>query len=232
MINYSGVSNDQKGGILEESENKMKTLIKKMDDPSKLTSLQQALFNQENLSDIEDGNRRVKKRLKTFQEVKDTIKKMFTEKEKKNLRLKFLLNSSNGIMSSKNFFKLLSLDAVGNTAFGKIFFRTACNFNETTNPNTIILMDEIKFLQTMAIFTKPDEINKYANEFCSYSSDENNNDENKDFYNTVFYRFLYNMFDIDNNNELSKIDFRNFISAFLEMCLDSQFFNISTFIEK
>ncbi|MCQ2818771.1 MAG: hypothetical protein MJ252_16010 [archaeon] len=164
------------------------------------------------------------RKLKNFHDMIPVIKSLFGEEEKKDLELRFLLNSSNGIMSIRSFWKVLGLENVAETAFGKLLYQAACNFNDNKNPNQLQFMTEDKFLQIVAIFTKKNEIDYNAGNFFE-GVDEEGGAREKDFYKKVRFQFLYTLFDVDNNDELNKIDFRNLVSSFLEMVINGKYNN-------
>lgn len=178
----------------------------------------QTIKNEKGKNDLDNSNRRAK----NFQAIKDVLRqKIFSPDELKELELRFLINSSNGIMSIRSFWKVLGLESVADTAFGKMFYKAACNFNDNRNPNQLQFMTCDKFLQIVAVFTKKKSLNDNASEFFTGGKVE----LEEDFYQKVRYQFLYTLFDVDNNEELNKIDFRNLISSFLEMVINGKFNN-------
>lgn len=57
-------------------------------------------------------------------------------------------------MSNRQFWSFLDLEFIYNTTFAKIFYKTACEFNDNSKLEYIKFMDYPKFLQFVAIFTK------------------------------------------------------------------------------
>jgi hypothetical protein len=110
-------------------------------------------------------------------------------------------------MSNRQFWSYLGLEFIYKTTFGKIFYKTACDFNEHPNNNYLKFMDFDKFLQFIGIFTKLFK--------------------DKEKTRTLRKKFVYRLFDNDNNEEIDKLEFRNFINAFIEMILICNFQNES-----
>ena len=77
-----------------------------------------------------------------------------------------------------------------------------------------------------AIFTKTDEINKNKNNFIKNDNeafgDDSGSKENS-FATYIKLKFLNSLFDVDNNEEVDRLEFRNFISSFIEMVLSCKF---------
>lgn len=217
--------------IIQENDKTIKKLYDKVDKIERLpnyTNAQKKLMSNSDYKNFGGESQIIKKELKSIDDTKQIIKNIFEEEELDNLELQFILNSSNGIMSPRNFFNALSLNGLGDTEFGKIFYRNACNFREGHNPNKIVFMDENKFLQTVAILTKEKEIEQNAANFYNYSADIIN--ENlSGFAKMVKERFYFKLFDSENNNEVSKVEFRNIISSFLEVLVNGKYNNIYLF---
>ena len=57
-------------------------------------------------------------------------------------------------MSNKQFWSFLDLEFIYNTTFAKVFYKCASDFNDVSKSDHIKFMDELKFLQFIAIFTK------------------------------------------------------------------------------
>ena len=81
-------------------------------------------------------------------------------------------------------------------------------------------MDKFKFMQFVAIFTKTKELNDNKNLFIE---EEEFDEEIDDFSTYVKLRFIYSLFDTDYNEEISKLEFYNLLSSFLEMILLCKF---------
>ena len=57
-------------------------------------------------------------------------------------------------MSNRQFWSFLDLEFIYNSTFAKFVYMTACEFNENSKFDYIKFMDNQKFLQFVAIFTK------------------------------------------------------------------------------
>ena len=162
----------------------------------------------------------------TFEEISQHLEKLFDSNERKELDRRFLLYSSDGIMSNRQFWSFLDLQQISNTTFAKLFYKAACDFNDNSKIDHLKFMDRYKFYQFVAIFTKTDEINKNKNFFVKNESDVFTDDPNskKDSFATyIELKFLNSLFDVDNNEEVDRLEFRNFISSFIEMILSCKF---------
>ena len=87
-------------------------------------------------------------------------------------------------------------------------------------------MDRYKFYQFIAIFTKTNELNKNKNLFFDDNdklSEFDDEDKLNSFASYVKLKFLNSLFDIDNNDEVDRLEFRNLISSFIEMILSCKF---------
>jgi hypothetical protein len=155
----------------------------------------------------------------TFEKIAQNIEKLFTVDEKYELDNIFLIYSVNGIMSNRNFWKFLNLGNIYNTEFAKIFYKAACDFNDIKIGH-LNFMDKYKFMQFVAIFTKNKELNENKNLFIE---EEELDDEIDDFSTYVKLRFLFSLFDSDYNEEITKLEFYNLLSSFLEMVLLCKF---------
>lgn len=67
-------------------------------------------------------------------------------------------------------------------------------------------MDLKKFMQFVSIFTKKPNSNQFV-------------------YRDLRKKFVFRLFDLDNSEEIDKLEFRNFLTAFLEMILTCNFEN-------
>ena len=174
----------------------------------------------------------------TFEEIAPHLERLFTSEERKELDRRFLLYSSDGIMSNRQFWSFLDLQQISNTTFAKLFYKAACDFNDNSKIDHLKFMDRYKFYQFVAIFTKTDEINKNKDKFMKDNNDEVNknksvlfkddNDDNSrsnqnSFATFIKLKFLNSLFDVDNNEEVDRLEFRNFISSFIEMILSCKF---------
>jgi Ca2+-binding EF-hand superfamily protein len=109
-------------------------------------------------------------------------------------------------MSNRQFWNFLNLEFVYNTTFGKIFYQNICEFNEPNKLDYLKFMDFNKFLQFICIFTKkPKESNSPLKE--------------------IRKKFVFRMFDNDNNQEIERLEFRNFLGSFLELIVSCNFEN-------
>ena len=162
----------------------------------------------------------------TFEEISQHLEKLFSTEERKELDRRFLLYSSDGIMSNRQFWSFLDLQQISNTTFAKLFYKAACDFNDNSKIDHLKFMDRYKFYQFVAIFTKTDEINKNKSYFVKNETDAFTDDPNskKDSFATyIKLKFLNSLFDVDNNEEVDRLEFRNFISSFIEMILSCKF---------
>ena len=129
-------------------------------------------------------------------------------------------------MSNRQFWSFLDLQQISNTTFAKLFYKAACDFNDNSKIDHLKFMDRYKFYQFVAIFTKTDEINKNKNNFIKNDNeafgDDNGSKENS-FATYIKLKFLNSLFDVDNNEEVDRLEFRNFISSFIEMVLSCKF---------
>ena len=161
----------------------------------------------------------------TFEEIAPYLEKLFTSEERKELDRRFLLYSSDGIMSNRQFWSFLDLQQISNTTFAKLFYKAACDFNDNSKIDHLKFMDRYKFYQFVAIFTKTDEINKNRKNFVKNDDgfgDDPNSKQNS-FATFIKLKFLNSLFDVDNNEEVDRLEFRNFISSFIEMILSCKF---------
>ena len=162
----------------------------------------------------------------TFEEISQHLEKLFTSEERKELDRRFLLYSSDGIMSNRQFWSFLDLQQISNTTFAKLFYKAACDFNDNSKIDHLKFMDRYKFYQFVAIFTKTDEINKNKKNFVKNESDgfgDDSNSKQNNFATYIKLKFLNSLFDVDNNEEVDRLEFRNFISSFIEMILSCKF---------
>jgi hypothetical protein len=161
----------------------------------------------------------------TFEEISQHLESLFTNEERKELDRRFLLYSSDGIMSNRQFWSFLDLQQISNTTFAKLFYKAACDFNDNSKIDHLKFMDRYKFYQFVAIFTKTDEINKNKKHFVKNENDlgDDPNSKNNNFASLIKLKFLNSLFDVDNNEEVDRLEFRNFISSFIEMILSCKF---------
>jgi hypothetical protein len=154
----------------------------------------------------------------TFEEIAPFLERLFSSEERKELDRRFLLYSSDGIMSNRQFWSFLDLQQISNTTFAKLFYKAACDFNDNSKIDHLKFMDRYKFYQFVAIFTKTDEINKNKNNFIKNDNeafgDDSGSKENS-FATYIKLKFLNSLFDVDNNEEVDRLEFRNFISSFI-----------------
>lgn len=170
-----------------------------------------------------EGNEGYNRKLKPFEKLKPIIKNsLFSETEIEALEELFILNSSNGIMSIQGFWKVLGLESIADTSFGKIFYRAACTFSDNKNPNQVKFMTEHKFLQILALLTKKNKINSNIDNLFE-GGGNSNPEEAKELYMKARYLFLFTLFDVDDSGEISKLDFRNVISSFLELVVNGKY---------
>jgi hypothetical protein len=162
----------------------------------------------------------------TFEEISQYLERLFSSDERKELDRRFLLYSSDGIMSNRQFWSFLDLQQISNTTFAKLFYKAACDFNDNSKIDHLKFMDRYKFYQFVAIFTKTDEINKNKKYFLKNESDNFSDDPNSkqnSFSTYIKLKFLNSLFDVNNNEEVDRLEFRNFISSFIEMILSCKF---------
>ena len=162
----------------------------------------------------------------TFEDISQHLEKLFTSEERKELDRRFLLYSSDGIMSNRQFWSFLDLQQISNTTFAKLFYKAACDFNDNSKIDHLKFMDRYKFYQFVAIFTKTDEINKNKKTFVKNESEafgDDSNSKQNSFATFIKLKFLNSLFDVDNNEEVDRLEFRNFISSFIEMILSCKF---------
>lgn len=162
----------------------------------------------------------------TFKKISQNLKKIFTEEEMKELDRRFLLYSSDGIMSNRQFWNFLDIPQIANTNFAKMFYKAACDFNDNNKLDHINFMDRYKFYQFIAIFSKTSEINKVKHLFMDNNElDYKDEDELNSFSSEVKLKFLCSLFEADKNEEIGRTSFRNFIAAFIEMIFSTKFEN-------
>ena len=179
----------------------------------------------------------------SFEKISQYLEGLFSSEERKELDRRFLLYSSDGIMSNRQFWSFLDLQQISNTTFAKLFYKAACDFNDNSKIDHLKFMDRYKFYQFVALFTKTDEINKNKDKFVKDDNDDltknkpnyikggGDNDEYGDdpnskqntFATFIKLKFLNSLFDVDNNEEVDRLEFRNFISSFIEMILSCKF---------
>ena len=172
-----------------------------------------SIQGEENLNQEKTG-------VKTFQNISQNLEKLFTPDEKKELDRRFLLYSSDGIMSNRQFWNFLDLGQIANTTFAKLFYKAVCDFNDNTKLDHLKFMDKYKFYQFVAVFTKTSVLNENESYFIE---GVNKNDTNSNFSRDVKLKFLNTLFDVDNNEEVDRLEFRNLISSFIEMILSCKF---------
>ena len=179
--------------------------------------------------DYQPGNEKQRENVSnvviTFEEISRHLEALFTSEERKELDRRFLLYSSDGIMSNRQFWSFLDLQQISNTTFAKLFYKAACDFNDNSKVDHLKFMDRYKFYQFVALFTKTDEINKNKKFFVKNEGDfgDDPNSKNNTFATLIKLRFLNSLFDVDNNEEVDRLEFRNFISSFIEMILSCKF---------
>lgn len=146
----------------------------------------------------------------TTEEINISVyEKHLTDPEKKYLWRQFLNYSSDGIISNRQFWTFLDLGNVYNTTFAKLFYKAACNFQDSSKLDHLKFMDYHKFLQFVTIFTK-----------CGNLIPENKNSETLE---SLRLKFIFLIFDSDNSEALDRLEFRNILSAFVEMVLICKF---------
>ena len=107
-------------------------------------------------------------------------------------------------MSNRQFWSFLNLEFIYSSTFGKIFYQNICDFTENPKSEYLRFLDIKKFFHFVAIFTKKSNHPQMIN---------------------IRKKFVFRLFDSDNNEEVDKLEFRNFITAFLEMILTCNFEN-------
>lgn len=142
-------------------------------------------------------------------------------------------------MSNRQFWNLLDLGIIANTTFAKLFYKAACDFNDNTKLDHLKFMDKAKFYQFVAVFTKTKELNENMkrlydgdkNEFIDLDEDKKTGqssskqleNKKKTFAWAVKLKFINSLFDSVGNEEIDRLEFRNFMSSFIEMILSSKF---------
>jgi len=198
--------------------------IKTFDANKNLETEKEAIDFQknQNLEKTNKGNNNII----TFQKISQNLEKIFSSDEKKELDRRFLLYSSDGIMSNRQFWNFLDLGQIANSTFAKLFYKAVCDFNDNTKLDHLKFMDRYKFYQFIAIFTKTNELNQNKNLFFDDNdklSEFDDEDKLNSFASYVKLKFLNSLFDIDNNDEVDRLEFRNLISSFIEMILSCKF---------
>ena len=176
----------------------------------------------QNLEKTNKGNNNII----TFQKISQNLEKIFSSDEKKELDRRFLLYSSDGIMSNRQFWNFLDLGQIANSTFAKLFYKAVCDFNDNTKLDHLKFMDRYKFYQFIAIFTKTNELNQNKNLFFEDNdklSEFDDEDKLNSFASYVKLKFINSLFDVDNNDEVDRLEFRNLISSFIEMVLSCKF---------
>ena len=207
---------------LINSNNEKET--KAFDANKNLETEKEAIDFQKN-QNLEKGNKG-NNNIITFQKISQNLEKIFTLEEKKELDRRFLLYSSDGIMSNRQFWNFLDLGQIANSTFAKLFYKAVCDFNDNTKLDHLKFMDRYKFYQFIAIFTKTNELNQNKNLFFEDNdklSEFDDEDKLNSFASYVKLKFLNSLFDIDNNDEVDRLEFRNLISSFIEMILSCKF---------
>ena len=198
--------------------------IKAFDASKNLDTEKEAIDFQknQNLEKTNKGNNN----LITFQKISQNLEKIFSSDEKKELDRRFLLYSSDGIMSNRQFWNFLDLGQIANSTFAKLFYKAVCDFNDNTKLDHLKFMDRYKFYQFIAIFTKTNELNQNKNLFFEDNdklSEFDDEDKLNSFASYVKLKFINSLFDVDNNDEVDRLEFRNLISSFIEMVLSCKF---------
>ena len=176
----------------------------------------------QNLEKTNKGNNNII----TFQKISQNLEKIFSTDEKKELDRRFLLYSSDGIMSNRQFWNFLDLGQIANSTFAKLFYKAVCDFNDNTKLDHLKFMDRHKFYQFIAIFTKTNELNQNKNLFFEDNdklSEFDDEDKLNSFASYVKLKFINSLFDVDNNDEVDRLEFRNLISSFIEMILSCKY---------
>ena len=107
-----------------------------------------------------------------------------------------------------------------------MFYKAACDFNDNSKIDHLKFMDRYKFYQFIAVFTKTDEINKNKKVFVKNDNEgfgDDSDSKQNSFATFIKLKFLNSLFDVDNNEEVDRLEFRNFISSFIEMVLSCKF---------
>lgn len=160
----------------------------------------------------------------TFAKIAPHLENLFDPEERKELDRRFLLFSSDGIMSNRQFWNFLDLGQIANTTFAKLFYKAACDFNDNTKLDHLKFMDRFKFYQFVAVFTKTDKLNERKEVFYDGGMEKfDDNDYMNSFAANVKLRFIHSLFDVDNNDEVDRLEFRNLLSSFIEMILTCKF---------
>ena len=198
--------------------------IKAFDASKNLDTEKEAIDFQknQNLEKTNKGNNNII----TFQKISQNLEKIFSSDEKKELDRRFLLYSSDGIMSNRQFWNFLDLGQIANSTFAKLFYKAVCDFNDNTKLDHLKFMDRYKFYQFIAIFTKTNELNQNKNLFFDDNdklSEFDDEDKLNSFASYVKLKFINSLFDVDNNDEVDRLEFRNLISSFIEMVLSCKF---------
>ena len=198
--------------------------IKAFDASKNLDTEKEAIDFQknQNLEKTNKGNNNII----TFQKISQNLEKIFSSDEKKELDRRFLLYSSDGIMSNRQFWNFLDLGQIANSTFAKLFYKAVCDFNDNTKLDHLKFMDRYKFYQFIAIFTKTNELNQNKNLFFEDNdklSEFDDEDKLNSFASYVKLKFINSLFDVDNNDEVDRLEFRNLISSFIEMVLSCKF---------
>ena len=207
---------------LINSNNEKET--KAFDANKNLETEKEAIDFQKN-QNLEKGNKG-NNNIITFQKISQNLEKIFTLEEKKELDRRFLLYSSDGIMSNRQFWNFLDLGQIANSTFAKLFYKAVCDFNDNTKLDHLKFMDRYKFYQFIAIFTKTNELNQNKNLFFDDNdklSEFDDEDKLNSFASYVKLKFINSLFDVDNNDEVDRLEFRNLISSFIEMVLSCKF---------
>lgn len=131
--------------------------------------------------------------------------KYLSEHEKKYLWRQFLNYSSDGIISNRQFWTFLDLGNIYNMTFSKSFYRTVCNFKENLKLDHLRFMDYNKFIQFVTIFTKKGKL------------------DNGETLENLRIKFIFSLFDTDNNDEIDRLEFRNLLTSFVETLLVCKF---------
>lgn len=109
-------------------------------------------------------------------------------------------------MSNRQFWSFMDLDFIYNTTFAKLFYKTICEFNDNTKLEYLKFMDYTKFIQFVAVFTKNVNIDSLGGSLKK-----------------MRIKFIYKIFDTDNDEEVDRLEFRNVITSFVEMILTCKF---------
>lgn len=109
-------------------------------------------------------------------------------------------------MSNRQFWAYLGLEFIYKTTFGKLFYQNICEIDEDSKLDYLKFLDFEKFLKFVAIFTKTFK-------------------DNPEQTKNLRKKFVFRLFDVDNNEEIDKLEFRNFVNAFIELILGCNFDN-------